>query len=237
MPDINIPAPDLQVDFAFALGRIRETYLQEALVKTVKDIDLRLLDEQLAKYVPQKSLKAMAQHGLRGELVFAVPCLIEKNPMLLGYYRLLLGFSQKVFYSTEFGLSGFKNFEEKGVIRSIYLKELPALCKALVSCACGLVDGIGSGRISMGLLDDLTLLTVGPQLRGGANVKKGSVGIIQVFEIIHAIVKHAAVSANAGKIKMKGSSACRVGENWWEKRIAPAVIKGGTLFPSLKNLS
>jgi uncharacterized membrane protein YiaA len=56
----------------------------------------------------------LAKHGLRGELVYPVPYLFANNPFLLGYYRLLLGFSQKEFYSTAFGVSIFKTMEVKG---------------------------------------------------------------------------------------------------------------------------
>ncbi len=100
MPSINIPIPELQIDFSFALGQIRSLCLQDALCKTVEDIDLAKLDRELSAYVPQGGLKTLAKHGLRGELVFPVPCLLKANPYLLGYYRLLLGFSQKEFYTT-----------------------------------------------------------------------------------------------------------------------------------------
>lgn len=60
MPDINIPAPVLQIDFSFALGQIRTVYLQDALGKTVDDVDIATLDNQLSQYVPQDKLKALA---------------------------------------------------------------------------------------------------------------------------------------------------------------------------------
>ncbi|MEM9103755.1 MAG: XcyI family restriction endonuclease, partial [Pseudomonadota bacterium] len=202
MSEIAIPSPELQIDFSFALGQIRTLYLQDALSATIDDMDMALLDKQLAEYVPQEKLKALAKHGLRGELVFPVPCLFEVNPRLLGYYRLLLGFSQKEFYTTKFGVSGFKSMEVKGILTDKNANWLEDLCKALVSSAASLVDGIGADRLSKQLLDDLTLLTVGPQLRGGANVKKGIVGIVSVFQSIHDIVEHAAVNSTASKIEL-----------------------------------
>ncbi|MCI5126048.1 MAG: XcyI family restriction endonuclease, partial [Candidatus Electrothrix sp. AR5] len=97
MSDINIPEPALQIDFSLALGQIRSVYLQDALSGTVDGINIANLDKQLSQYVPQDNLKALAKRGLRGELMFPVPCMLEVNPFLLGYYRLLLGFSQKEF--------------------------------------------------------------------------------------------------------------------------------------------
>ena len=53
-------------------------------------------------------------------------------------------------------------------------------------CAAGaaLLAGIGGQNVTAALLDDLSLLSLGPQLRGGANVKKGNAGIVMVFNVI-----------------------------------------------------
>lgn len=210
MPSINIPIPELQIDFSFALGQIRSLYLQDALCKTVEDIDLAELDRELSAFVPQVGLKILAKHGLRGELVFPVPCLLKANPYLLGYYRLLLGFSQKEFYTTKFGVSGFKSMEVKGILTNKNDNALPDLCRGLIGSAIALVDGIGIDRVSKDILDDLTLLTVGPQLRGGAIVKKGVAGIVDVFQAIHDIVEHAATSSSASKIEIENAAGRRV---------------------------
>jgi hypothetical protein len=210
MATFHIPAPKLQIDFSFALGQMRALYLQEALGATVKEIDFALLNGQLTEFVPEEYLKSLAARGLRGELVFPVPCLLEKNPRLLGYYRLLLGFSQKAFYTTDFGVAGFKAMEESGRLSGSQKTALLELCEALIGSACALVEGIGLDRISRDLLDDLTLLTIGPQLRGGANNKKGLEGIFQVFEIIHEIVKHAATSSSASKIELENAAGRQV---------------------------
>ncbi|MCA1961457.1 MAG: XcyI family restriction endonuclease, partial [Desulfomonile sp.] len=108
MSNICIPTPQLQIDFSFILGEIRRLYLQDALLATVGDLKLKLVDKELSKYVSDTTLKALAKHGLRGELVFPVPCVLKVNPRLLGYYRLLLGFSKKEFYTAQLGLTGFR---------------------------------------------------------------------------------------------------------------------------------
>jgi len=132
--------------------------------------------------------------------------LLEANPHLLGYYRLLYGFSQKGFYTAETGVGPFKAMEERGVISKARAPDIEALCKALVPCGDALLEGIGPTLISRELLDDLTLLTVGPQLRGGANVKKGAAGIVRVFEAIYAIVKHRAVSFDPSRIVVNNAA-------------------------------
>lgn len=247
---INIPVPELQIDFSFALRQIRSLYLQDALRKTVDDIDLAELDKELTRYVPQSSLKALAKHGLRGELVFPVPCLLEANPYILGYYRLLLGFSQKEFYTTKFGISGFKSMEVKGILTDKNKKKLIDLCDGIIRSAVSLIDGIGVDRVSKELFDDLTLLTVGPQLRGGANVKKGIASIVDVFQIIHDIVGHATISSSTSKIEIENAAGRTVliefapdpdivireeiGKGKYRNIIA-IEVKGGSDFSNIHN--
>jgi hypothetical protein len=189
--NFTLPQPQLQVDFSVALAEMRSLCLQEALSTTVAGMDITVIDRELASLVPKKGLAAIASRGLRGELVFSVPSVLKANPHMLGYYRLLLGFSQKSFYGADCCLGRFKNMELKGNMSESAAGFLEPLCKGLIACALELIDGVGAERISRELLDDLTLLTLGPQLRGGANVKKGSEGIITVFGIIHEIVKPA----------------------------------------------
>jgi len=202
----KVPVPDAQIDFASALLGIRGLYLQDALLATVKNLATPDIDKELAVYVPVHSLAGLASHGLRGELVFPVPVVLRANPRLLGYYRLLYGFSQKEFYSTATGLGRFKGMEERGVIRKEVESEIDALASALCEAAVRLIAGISTGRISAGLLDDLTLLTVGPQLRGGANVRKGEAGIRTVFNVIQEIVGDSVISTTGARMEIKNSS-------------------------------
>lgn len=203
---ISFPPPKLQVEFAFALKRFRAVYLQSALLETVRDMDIAELDRQLARYVPAADLAAMAKYGLRGELLFAVPVVLERNPYLVGYYRLLMGYSQKEFYGKSFGVGGFKSMEAKGKIGRAAVADLPALCAAFCETASLLLQGVGPLRLSRDLLDDLTLLTVGPQLRGGANNQRGTDGIVKVFEIIREIVAHAAVEIRDSAIEVASAT-------------------------------
>lgn len=250
MHSIDIPVPKLQIDFSFALGQVRKLYLQDALSETIEKIELLTLDKELAEYVPVTSLKALAKHGLRGELVFPVPCLFEASPYLLGYYRLLLGFSQKEFYTTQFGVSCFKSMETKGNLTDKNKASLPELCRGLVDCSVALIDGIGLDRLSRELFDDLTLLTVGPQLRGGANVKKGVAGIIEVFQAIHGIVEHAAINSSTSKIEILNAAGRKVFIEFAPdpdivireemskgrfRNIIAIEVKGGTDFSNIHN--
>jgi XcyI restriction endonuclease len=186
---IVLPSLELQIEFSVALAEIRNVFLKEALRQTLKSIDISKLDKELSQYVPAHAMSLMASHGLRAEWIFPTPFLFLANPRLLGYYRLLFGFSQKIFYTAATGASPFKGMEERGTISKAVEAKIPELCEALILCGEALLNGIGPSRLSNDLLDDLTLLTVGPQLRGGANVKRGAKGIVQVFDAIHRIVE------------------------------------------------
>lgn len=250
MNKINIPTPGLQIDFSFAIGELRSRFLQEALFKTVKDLDISEVDKELSVYVPKESLNTLAARGLRGELLFPVPCVLSANPFLLGYYRLLLGFSQKQFYSTQSGVSSFKIMEFKGRLTPKSKEFLPDLCKALIQSAVELINGVGDKRLSKELLDDLTLLTVGPQLRGGANVKKGIAGTHDVFQVIHKIVSNSIVASSSTKIELLNAAGRTVliefssdpdivireeGENNFSRNIIAIEVKGGTDFSNIHN--
>jgi hypothetical protein len=206
----KIPDPELQIDFSGVLAEIRGEYLQDALASTVKHLDITEIDKALAAFVPKESLATLASHGLRGELMFPVPLILTENPRLLGYYRLLYGYSQKEFYTTETGVSRFQTMEKRGTLTLAHAAALDDLCHALSGAAAMLLDGIGAKRISQALLDDLTLLTLGPQLRGGANVKKGAAGIVKVFDAIHDIVKPAVKNATANRIEIENAAGRRV---------------------------
>jgi hypothetical protein len=203
---IRIPPPELQIEFSVALAEIRRLYLVGALVDTVRTIKIVNLDKEIGQLVPADALAKMAGHSLRAELIFPVPMILKTNPHLLGYYRLLYGFSQKIFYTAETGVGPFKAMESRGVLSAAVEPQIEALCKALIACGAVLLDGIGPTRLSRELLDDLTLLTVGPQLRGGANVKRGAVGIVKVFEAIHKIVKAKTVAFNETQITVKNAA-------------------------------
>jgi len=203
---IKIPDPDLQIDFTESLLRIRNEYLQDALMKTVENMGVSQINDELDEMVPGTPLSALARHGLRGELVFPVPCILRANPCLLGYYRLLLGHSKKLFYSGRTGASSFRSMEEDGKVTSGNDPKVRDLCEALIGSCCQLVEGIGLNRLSRGLLDDLTLLTLGPQLRGGANVRRGTKGVFNVFDIIEDIVADAIVESSKREIRIENAA-------------------------------
>lgn len=177
--------PNLQISFYFRLQMVKELYLQDALKKTIGQLDIKTIDSELAEYVNQNKLKRVATFGLRGEVFFPVPCILEKNPFLIGYYRLLFGLSQKEFYNKgPFGR--FKRLEDRGDITKLQIPHIPDLCRSLVNTAEALVDGID--EISLQTIHELQLITLGPQLRGGANTSIGKDATQEIFNIIKCLV-------------------------------------------------
>jgi len=199
---IKVPVPDLQIDFAASLSNIRHLYLQDALNRTVQSLSIPDIDKELALYVPAHSLSTLAGHSLRGETLFPVPLILIANPRVLGYYRLLYGYSQKEFYTASTGLGRFKAMEERGTIPPRWKDELPSLCVELCKAGALLLAGIGAPKINATLFDHLTLLTLGPQLRGGANVKRGTAGIRTVFNAIQEIVQSSITSVTETTIEV-----------------------------------
>ena len=198
--------PNTQVGFANTLKELRETFLQDALATTVAVMEINILDSELHEYVNNGSLQTLATHGMRGELLFAVPSILEKNPRLLGYYRLLVGYSQKGFYTAATGAGMFKSLEEKGSLSQKQRSALPELCRALNLSAKYMLEHLEDQMLSSGFFDQLTLLTLGPQLRGGANVKKGTSAISQVFDVVYQIVSASVVRSNSRCIELKNNS-------------------------------
>jgi hypothetical protein len=73
-----------------------------------------------------------------------------------------------------------------------------------------LLTGILDQPPSRALLDDLTLLTLGPQLRGGANVRRGTAGIALVFNVIREIVGEYIVVAESRRITIRNAARRKV---------------------------
>ena len=206
----NIPEPTLQVRLSAMLRDMRGRYLQSALTATVATLEIAQIDEALNHFVPKEKIAFLAGYGLRGELVFPVPPILAENPYLLGYYRLLYGFSQKQFYSTDTGAGPFKSMETDGRLTEVHTEHLPGFCKALVQAGTRLVAGVEEHGFGGRLLEDMTMLTVGPQLRGGINSRRGVEEIKNVLNEVHEIVRPTVVERTPSRIVLLNAAGRRV---------------------------
>jgi len=190
------PVPDVQIAFCEQLLNLKNTHLQQALLKTLADADIAQVDKELGRLVPPKDMQLLARYGLRGELVYPIPYLLNKNPYILAYYRMLLGFSQKSFYDNRrgMGFGKFSSMEKKGLVSAVQKNELENLCKSLIQSASLLINTLDESAISKQLFNELSLLTLGPQLRGSRNNDLGNAATRIVFEIIRGIVSEHIIS-------------------------------------------
>ena len=184
--DVPFPVlvPTLQIGFYKRLVAAQETQLLPALLAHVASVDIVALDAELHEFVGSQWLRRLAAEGLRGELLFPVPIILSSKPSLIGYYRLLLGFSQKEFYRSPF--STFARMEATGVVPEQVRDLLPDLCRSMIGSASMLLDGVPA--LSTDLLNALTLLTLGSQLRGSYNTLLGQEATKSVFQMIRQLV-------------------------------------------------
>jgi hypothetical protein len=201
---LRVPEPNLQISFYHRLEEIRRTHLVDALLATVADLQITRIDQQLSDLAPHSGLRKVAGWGLRGELVFAVPCVLAANPRLLGYYRLLLGFSQKQFYGDRYGIAPFKSMEERGQITPVNMPRLNDFCKALCASAEALVENVQ--HLSKETVHELTLLTLGPQLRGGALNILGYRATRKVFDLISSLLSEEAVAEGERSLEVRNAA-------------------------------
>jgi len=203
---MNLPEPSLQIAFALSLRTARGKILQTALMDTVKTLPVSTIDQELAAIAPPDGLAELASRGLRGEILFPVPCILTASPQLLGYYRLLLGYSQKQFYNASLAGGSFKAMEEEGRIPAAALPRLTELCEAMSKAANMLLISMATDPVTKDFLDDLTLITYGTQLRGGSNVIIGQTATMRVFNIIGHIVAANTVSSTNTCITVKNAT-------------------------------
>lgn len=112
---INLPSSKPQANVASYLEQFRKIHLQQALSNAIWALSLRQINRELDEFAPAHDLRALAGKGIRGEFVFALPGILSTKPNLLGYYRLLLGYSQKEFYNKS-RLGRFASMEIEGRI-------------------------------------------------------------------------------------------------------------------------
>jgi hypothetical protein len=83
----------------------------DALSDALMRVDPNALKIQLSEFVPEDVQRLLASAGVRDEHVFPTPLVLEAQPTLIGYYRLLLGVPQKTFYGRESGMARFRRLE------------------------------------------------------------------------------------------------------------------------------
>jgi len=242
---IVLPSPDLQIAFASRLAEVRTLMLVEALEVAVSGADLERIDRELGRFAPKQSLRELASRGVRGEVIFAVPCLLASSPRLLGYYRLLLGYSQKEFFKSD--RAAYRRMEDDGLLGPLSSHDLEIMSRALCGAAASLaasVSGIGPR-----LVQDLQILTLGPQLRGGKNNRIGQGATKRVLWLIKEVAGASIVTAEPSSLRIRNRAGRHVRVEFAndpdvaiieelkqsERPIVSIEIKGGTDVSNIHN--
>ncbi len=187
----------------------RNTVLTDALSDALGNIDPDTIKKQLSKHAPADARKILAAAGIRDEHVFPVPAVLSHTPTLVGYYRLLLGISQKRFYRTGSGMSPYAGLEKHGIINANHPPDLDQFCSTMSEKLADLVRQI-SPAITARDVAELPILTLGAQLYGSNNNAIGKQATLNVFLIVGEIVKKFITAQDGKKITIVNASKRKV---------------------------
>ncbi len=202
-------SPSRQVVFHQMLVAARKSVLMDALSEALGQLDPNITKKQILAYVPADAQKILAAAGIRDEHVFPVPAVLETKPTLVGYYRLLLGISQKRFYRKGTGMGPFKSMETRGLLNPKKRPDLERFCTVMAENLAELVRQI-SPKITARDVSELPLLTLGAQLYGSNNNAIGKQATLDVFLSVVEIVKGFIVSQDNTKITVHNASKRKV---------------------------
>ena len=136
-------------------------------------------------------------------MFFPVPYLFESNPYLLGYYRLLYGFSCKAFYD-QGPFKRFQRMENVGRVPMSAASFVSGLCRSLACTGGLLLDPISS--VSLSIINELQVLTLGAQFRGGGNVKIGQDAIKGFLNLLKHLVAEYKPNVEKNRITFQNDS-------------------------------
>jgi hypothetical protein len=205
----NLLSPSRQVIFHQMLVAARKTILMDALSEALGSIDPAIVKKQITLYIPADAQRILAASGIRDEHVFPLPIVLEKKPTLVGYYRLLLGISQKRFYGGGTGMSPFKSMEDRGLFNPKRRPPLEEFAKVMAESLSEMVRQI-SPKISARDVAELPLITLGSQLYGSNNNAIGKKATRDVFVSVAEIVKRFITTQDAKRITIKNASKRKV---------------------------
>lgn len=198
-----------QVIFHQMLVAARKTVLMDALSEALSQVDPSTTKKEILRYVPREAQKILAAAGVRDEHVFPLPSVLRARPTLIGYYRLLLGISQKRFYRSGTGMAPFKSMESRGTFNTSAPPDLDGFCRVMSENLGELVSQI-SPRITARDVVELPLLTLGAQLYGSNNNAIGRQATLEVFMAVAEIVGPFITGKTAAKLTIQNASKRKV---------------------------
>lgn len=158
--DIAIPSTAKQLEAQKTLISYRNSMLGDTLHSTVAEIDPNTLRSESIEFVPSAGMKVLQVFGIRDEVVFALPCVLKHQPRLLGYYRMLMGISEKQFYTSASGLASFRIMEHSGIIGKHSNEDIADLCHAINSAMDDFLEEVNTDSLGKDLYE-LPIMTLG----------------------------------------------------------------------------
>lgn len=181
----NIPSTNKQLFFIGVLNEARSNMLHEAITAACIKIKPDTLRLEMVEYVPPVGLKALQGSGIRDEEVYVIPSVLKEMPQALGYYRLLLGISQKQFYSSKTGLAKFQKMENGSKLVNVEL--FPDLCRAINETMTNFLCQIPPVALRYDV-NHLPIMALGVQADGSWRNKKGGEAAKIVFNAFKTII-------------------------------------------------
>ncbi|MGH9454639.1 MAG: XcyI family restriction endonuclease, partial [Terriglobia bacterium] len=186
----------------------RKQWFIDALSEALGRLDQNTIKVEAVQYIPSDVQKTLAAAGLRDEYVFPLPAVLHERPSLVGYYRLLLGASQKSFYKGATGMGKFRSMEEGAALSKKQEELLPEFCKAMSQSLAELVRQIP--EMTDRDIRELPLLTFGAQLQGASNTAIGKKAMQEVFLSIAEIVGKHITGRKAEELTIRNASGREV---------------------------
>lgn len=187
MPSFVLPPPTRQLYIHSFLMKARDEVLHSVVRQAAQSVPPKTLSTEMQTHAPANGLALLQGTNVRDELVFATPCILTAAPSALGYYRLLLGISQKQFYTTASGVLPFQSMEVSNTIRPTAIGDLPDLCNALNDEMTSLLESLPGGRMADDV-EQLPLLTLGAQADGSWRNNVGQRATVGVYEALKSVI-------------------------------------------------
>ena len=201
----KIPPPDLQIDFSTALAEIRNSTFRTRLAKRSRLSISRKSTSSLPPRFPSPALQHWQRTIFAANCCFRFPYFLKPTPGFWAITAFCMASARKSFTPLKPAFPGFRTWRRKAT--------LPQQPKPrFLPCAKrdpgrGILTGRDRRKAPQpGIAGRSHLVNLGPQLRGGANVKRGAAEIVKVFGAIHDIVRKAAINAVATRIEIKNAA-------------------------------
>ena len=188
MPQFEIPDSGRQIYVANLLEQARPSILRGAVISAHLTISAAAFATDFAQFTPHDAQQIAAQANTSPELLFATPAILKAAPKTLGYYRSLLGVSQKQFYDRKTGLNVFRTMEESGTISATAYTSLGELCVHLNNALAKLLRALPPATVEQ-LVKELPLATFGAYADGSWRNKIGTTATSNVFTALKEVVQ------------------------------------------------